>query len=45
MEKQRTEQKPRLFITIEDEEELIGAGVPAIVPVVFCRYKSKIELE
>ncbi|MBP3321983.1 MAG: GNAT family N-acetyltransferase [Clostridia bacterium] len=45
MEKQRTEQKPRLFITIEDEEELLEAGVPAIVPVVFCRYKSKIELE
>ena len=45
MEKQRTELKPRLFITIEDEEELIDAGVPAIVPVVFCRYKHKIELE
>ena len=27
--------KPRLYITIEDEEELLEAGVPAIVPVVF----------
>ena len=37
--------KPRLYITIEDEEELLEAGVPAIVPVVFSRYKNKIELE
>jgi RimJ/RimL family protein N-acetyltransferase len=37
--------KPRLFITIEDEEELLEAGAPAIVPVVFSRYKNKIELE
>ena len=45
MEKQTIQQKPKLFITIEDEEELIKAGVPAIVPVVFSRYKSKLELE
>lgn len=37
--------KPRLYITIEDEEELLEAGVPAIVPAVFSCYKNKIELE
>ena len=37
--------RPRLYITIEDEEELLERELPAIVPVVFCRYKNKIELE
>ncbi|MBQ8399799.1 MAG: GNAT family N-acetyltransferase [Clostridia bacterium] len=36
---------PKLYISIEDEEELLEAGTPAIVPVVFCRYKNKMELE